>query len=52
MAEEVHLAMLARGWRGDARTLRPPTLRPTDAVFAVCCLLAAAVTIGADHGLG
>jgi cobalt ECF transporter T component CbiQ len=51
MAEEVHLAMLARGWRGEARTLRPASLRPADAVFAACCLLAAAITIGADHGL-
>lgn len=51
MADEVHLAMLARGWRGDARTLAPGALRRADLLFAFAALLAATLIIGADHAL-
>lgn len=49
MADDVHMAMVARGWRGDARTLSPPALRPADALFALTCLFIAVLIIGADH---
>jgi cobalt ECF transporter T component CbiQ len=51
MADDVHLAMVARGWRGDARTLRPPALGRADLLFTVIALLVAVLTIGADHAL-
>jgi cobalt ECF transporter T component CbiQ len=51
MADDVHLAMVARGWRGEARTLRPAALRRADVLFALASLLIAVLIIGADHAL-
>jgi cobalt/nickel transport system permease protein len=51
MADDVHLAMVARGWRGEARTLRPAALRGVDVLFALASLLTAVLIIGADHAI-
>jgi cobalt ECF transporter T component CbiQ len=51
MADDVHLAMVARGWRGDARTLRPGALPRIDLLYAVAAILFALLAIGADHAL-
>ena len=37
MAEEVHLAMVSRGYRGEARLLGQPPARMADAVFLSAC---------------
>jgi cobalt/nickel transport system permease protein len=51
MADDVHLAMVARGWRGEARTLRPAALRGVDVLFVLASLLTAVLIIGADHAI-
>jgi cobalt/nickel transport system permease protein len=52
LSEEVHQAMVARGYRGDAATLdgwRPGAI---DAVWAVACVALAVVALGGDRLLG
>jgi cobalt/nickel transport system permease protein len=49
-AEEVHRAMLARGFEGHFRPLRAPSFRASDAVFALAAAgLAAAVRIAIER---
>ncbi|HVX46037.1 MAG TPA: cobalt ECF transporter T component CbiQ [Mycobacteriales bacterium] len=52
MSEEVHQAMVARGYRGDARVLAQPRPGPADAVFLLCAALIAALLLIGDHVLG
>ena len=52
LSDEVHLAMVARGYRGDARTLQPLIFGRRDAVAAVAALAAAAAIYGGDLFLG
>jgi energy-coupling factor transporter transmembrane protein EcfT len=52
LAEEVHMAMVARGYRGNARTLRAFRLGAVDAAAAVATLAAAAAIYGGDRLLG
>ena len=52
LSEEVHLAMVARGYRGDARTLTPARLSTADALAGVLVLLAAVAIVVADHAVG
>jgi cobalt/nickel transport system permease protein len=52
LSEEVHQAMLARGYRGDARTLRPFSFAARDAVAAALVVVAAVVVYGGDLFLG
>jgi cobalt ECF transporter T component CbiQ len=52
LSEEVHLAMVARGYRGDARTLQAFRLRAVDAMAAAGVLAIAGVIYGADIILG
>ena len=52
LSEEVHQAMVARGYRGDARTLdgwRPGAI---DGVWAVACVALALAALGGDRFLG
>jgi cobalt/nickel transport system permease protein len=52
LSEEVHQAMVARGYRGDATTLdgwRPGAI---DGVWAVACVALAIVALGGDRLLG
>jgi cobalt ECF transporter T component CbiQ len=51
LSEEVHFAMLARGYTGDARTISNTRLRVRDMVFALAVLAALIVTIGGDRVL-
>jgi cobalt ECF transporter T component CbiQ len=52
LSEEVHQAMVARGYRGDARTLRPFSFAARDAVAAAAVVAAAVVIYGGDRLLG
>ncbi|HYY11086.1 MAG TPA: cobalt ECF transporter T component CbiQ [Kineosporiaceae bacterium] len=52
LSEEVHQAMVARGYRGDARTLRPFAFARRDAVAAAAVVAAAVVIYGGDLFLG
>lgn len=52
LSEEVHLAMVARGYRGNARTVQPLAFALGDAVAAVVTLVAAAAIYGGDVLLG
>jgi len=52
LSEEVHLAMVARGYNGNPRTLQAARLRAVDARFVTMCALIAALAIGADRMLG
>src|SRR5262249_47521500 len=49
LSEEVHMAMVARGYTGDHRTLTPRRLRAADLAFVAGCLLSAALVLGADR---
>jgi len=51
LSEEVHQAMVARGFRGDARTLDAVRLRALDLAWALGCLAVAVTTIWIDGGL-
>jgi cobalt/nickel transport system permease protein len=52
LSEEVHLAMVARGYRGNPRTLQAFRLRAVDGVAAVAVLAAALAIYGGDVLLG
>jgi cobalt/nickel transport system permease protein len=51
LSEEVHQAMVARGFRGDARTLDAVRLQALDLAWALGCVAAAVTTIWIDGGL-
>lgn len=52
LSEEVHLAMVARGYRGDAKTLATARPSAVDAVAAVVVVLAAVAVVAGDHLVG
>ncbi len=52
LSEEVHMAMISRGYRGDAKTLSGMHVRAFDAIFASGCLSAAFLALGGDRLLG
>jgi cobalt/nickel transport system permease protein len=52
LSEEVHQAMVARGYRGDAHTLHTFRLTTTDLVAAAAVLAAAVAVYGGDRILG
>jgi cobalt ECF transporter T component CbiQ len=52
LSEEVHQAMVARGYRGNARTLQTFRLGALDAAAAVATVAAAAGILGSDLFLG
>lgn len=51
LSEEVHHAMLARGYRGDATTLERHRLRAADLGYAAAVVVVAAALIWGDHVL-
>jgi cobalt ECF transporter T component CbiQ len=51
-SEEVHLAMVARGYTGRPRTLSPSRLRVVDAAWVLLSVAAALVIIGVDRAVG
>lgn len=52
LSEEVHQAMVSRGWRGEARTAQRARLTALDLVWVLSCIVLAAATIGVDRMLG
>lgn len=52
LSEEVHQAMVARGFRGEARTLQQFVLRARDLVFAAAIVGCAVAVLGGDLFLG
>lgn len=52
LSEEVHQAMTARGYTGNARTLTGFRLRAADAVTALCAAALAAAILVADYKVG
>jgi cobalt/nickel transport system permease protein len=50
--EEVHRAMLSRGFTGEPRTLARFRLRPSDGVWVALVLLLTVLLLGGDHALG
>ena len=52
LSEEVYMAMVSRGYRGDARTLEGFHLAALDFVFIAGCIVASVLTLGGDHLLG
>jgi cobalt ECF transporter T component CbiQ len=52
LSEEVHLAMVARGYTGSTRVLRPLRPRVVDAVWAAVCLAVIFAALGADRAFG
>jgi len=50
LAEEVHMAMVSRGYTGRARTLSPFRIEAIDVAWTASAILAAAVLLGFDHG--
>ncbi|MFB3738012.1 MAG: cobalt ECF transporter T component CbiQ [Candidatus Velamenicoccus archaeovorus] len=52
LSEEVHMAMVSRGYRGDARTLEGFRTRALDVAAAVASVALAIVVVGGDRLLG
>lgn len=52
LSEEVHQAMTARGYRGDATTLQRFTLRARDGLAVATVLACAVLALGGDRLLG
>jgi cobalt/nickel transport system permease protein len=52
LSEEVHQAMVARGYRGDARTLERFTPTVVDGLWVVACVAVAVAVLGGDRLLG
>lgn len=50
LSEEVHQAMVARGYRGDARSLHPEVLRGRDLLFVGVAVALAALAVWGDGG--
>jgi len=52
LSEEVHLAMVSRGYTGAVRTLRRERIRAVDVMWTVLCVGAVVIAIGGDRVLG
>jgi cobalt/nickel transport system permease protein len=52
LSEEVHQAMVARGYRGDSRSVSTVRVRSVDVGFAVMCIAGALAVVGIDRWLG
>lgn len=51
LAEEVHMAMVARGFTGDVRTLAAERVGAREVAWLAACLALAVAVWGIDHGL-
>jgi energy-coupling factor transporter transmembrane protein EcfT len=51
LSEEVHLAMVSRGYTGNARSIGAGRLRAIDAAWIAGALVLALAVIGADRAL-
>jgi energy-coupling factor transporter transmembrane protein EcfT len=52
LSEEVHQAMVARGYRGNARTVQAFAITRLDVAAVVAVVAAAAAILGGDHLVG
>jgi cobalt/nickel transport system permease protein len=52
MSEEVHQAMVSRGYTGEARTMSAFRVRAVDVAWVVACAVAIVVAMGIDRALG
>jgi cobalt/nickel transport system permease protein len=52
LSEEVHQAMVSRGYTGDPRTLTVFEMGVFDRIFAASCVAAAALLLVGDHVIG
>jgi cobalt ECF transporter T component CbiQ len=52
MSEEVHQAMVSRGYSGQPRTLAPRRIKATDGVWMLACAVAIVVLLGVDRAVG
>ena len=52
LSEEVHLAMISRGYTGAVRTIRRGRLRAVDVMWALLCVGVVVLAIGGDRVLG
>ena len=52
LSEEVHMAMVSRGYRGDPKVLDTARIAAIDVFFAAGCLLAGVLVLGGDRLLG
>ena len=51
MSEEVHQAMVARGYSGQPRTLAPRRIEATDVLWMLACAIAIVVLLGVDRAI-
>jgi cobalt/nickel transport system permease protein len=51
-SEEVHQAMVSRGYTGHPRTLSASKVKPIDLVWVLCCAIVIAAVVGIDHAVG
>ena len=52
LSEEVHQAMLARGFSGELRMSEWPRIRAIDVISVLTCLALAILVVGGDRALG
>jgi energy-coupling factor transporter transmembrane protein EcfT len=52
LSEEVHMAMVSRGYTGNPKTLTAFRIGAVDWAFAAACLAGAVLVLGGDHLLG
>jgi cobalt ECF transporter T component CbiQ len=52
LSEEVHMAMLSRGYQGDARTLGGLRVRAIDVAWVAGCAVVGLLVLGGDRFLG
>lgn len=52
LSEEVHMAMVSRGYRGDAKTLESTGVGVIDVAFAAGCFAVAILVLGGDRLVG
>jgi len=49
LSDEVHQAMVSRGYTGDAKTLQQPTVTPADVVFVIGVVIFSLIALGGDR---
>jgi cobalt/nickel transport system permease protein len=52
LSEEVHMAMISRGYTGNARSIDRFRVGATEIAWIGACLLTVAATIGVDRAIG
>jgi cobalt/nickel transport system permease protein len=52
LSEEVHQAMIARGFTGDAKSLDRFSFQAADAAWLAACAVVVVLTLGGDRVLG